>query len=36
MTDRDLVGYANNPPRVTWPNVARVAISLVVNYEDGA
>ena len=36
MTDRDLVGYANNPPRVTWPNGARVAISLVVNYEEGS
>ena len=36
MTDRDLVGYANNPPRVTWPNGARVAVSLVVNYEEGS
>jgi hypothetical protein len=34
--DRDLVGYADKPPRVTWPNGARVAISLVVNYEEGA
>ena len=30
--DRDLVGYAATPPRVTWPNGARVVISLVVNY----
>ena len=34
--DRDLVGYADTPPRVTWPHGARVAISLVVNYEEGS
>ena len=34
--DRDLVGYADNPPRVTWPGAARIAISLVVNYEEGS
>jgi len=34
--DRDLVGYADKPPRVTWPHGARVAISLVVNYEEGS
>jgi hypothetical protein len=34
--ERDLVGYADKPPRVTWPNGARVVISLVVNYEEGA
>jgi peptidoglycan/xylan/chitin deacetylase (PgdA/CDA1 family) len=34
--DRDLVGYANNPPAVTWPGGARIAISLVVNYEEGS
>ena len=34
--ERDLIGYADKPPRVTWPNGARVAISLVVNYEEGA
>ena len=36
MPDRDLVGYADTPPRVTWPQGARVAISLVVNYEEGS
>ena len=35
MQDRDLVGYGATPPRVRWPNDARVAISLVVNYEEG-
>lgn len=33
---RDLVGYAGNPPRIKWPNGAAVAVSLVVNYEEGA
>jgi peptidoglycan/xylan/chitin deacetylase (PgdA/CDA1 family) len=36
MQDRDLVGYGASPPRVRWPNDARVAISLVVNYEEGS
>jgi allantoinase len=33
---RDMVGYNGSPPRVTWPGEARVAISLVVNYEEGS
>lgn len=33
---RDLVGYGQVPPRVYWPNGARVAVSLVVNYEEGS
>lgn len=33
---RDLRGYGRNQPRVTWPNGARVAVSLVVNYEAGS
>ena len=33
---RDLVGYNGKPPKVTWPGGARVAISLVVNYEEGS
>ena len=36
MQDRDLVGYGPTPPRVRWPHAARVAISLVVNYEEGS
>jgi putative urate catabolism protein len=32
---RDLIGYGNNPPRVDWPNGARIAVSFVVNYEEG-
>lgn len=34
---RDLVGYGENPPDSRWPGSgARVAISLVINIEDGA
>jgi putative urate catabolism protein len=32
---RDLKGYGQNPPSVTWPNNARVALSFVLNYEEG-
>jgi peptidoglycan/xylan/chitin deacetylase (PgdA/CDA1 family) len=34
--DRDLVGYGKTPPRVEWPNGARLALSVVVNYEEGS
>ena len=33
---RDLVGYGRNTPRIEWPGGARIAVSLVVNYEEGA
>ncbi|MEZ5101547.1 MAG: polysaccharide deacetylase family protein [Thermoleophilia bacterium] len=33
---RDLVGYGRTPPRVEWPGGARLALCLVVNYEEGA
>jgi allantoinase len=32
---RDLVGYAARPPDPRWPNDARIAVSLVLNYEEG-
>jgi chitin deacetylase len=32
---RDLVGYGKNPPYAAWPNGARIAVSFVVNYEEG-
>lgn len=35
-SERDLVGYGNCPPRIIWPNGARVAVSVVVNFEEGA
>src|SRR5689334_20845971 len=33
---RDLVGYGDKPPSGRWPNGARLAISIVVNYEEGS
>ena len=33
---RDLIGYGEHPPVVGWPGGAKVAVSLVVNYEEGA
>ncbi|WP_035674120.1 polysaccharide deacetylase family protein, partial [Bradyrhizobium liaoningense] len=34
--DRDLRGYGRARPDIVWPNGARVAVSLVVNFEEGA
>jgi len=34
--ERDFIGYGGNPPQVQWPNNARIAISIVVNYEEGS
>ncbi|WP_051356580.1 polysaccharide deacetylase family protein [Azorhizobium doebereinerae] len=34
--DRDLKGYAGSPPDPQWPGKARVAVSFVVNFEEGA
>jgi peptidoglycan/xylan/chitin deacetylase (PgdA/CDA1 family) len=33
---RDLVGYGGTPPAWALPNGARVAVSMVVNFEEGA
>lgn len=33
---RNLIGYGPHPPRVKWPDDARVVINLVLNYEEGA
>lgn len=32
---RDLVGYGRDPPQADWPNKARVALQIVLNYEEG-
>ena len=32
---RDLVGYGGQPPHPHWPNDARIAVSIVLNYEEG-
>ncbi len=34
--DRDYIGYGANPPKFSWPEGARLAVSLVVNYEEGS
>ena len=32
---RNLVGYGGEPPAVRWPGGARIAVSVVLNYEEG-
>jgi allantoinase len=33
---RDLIGYGANPPDPKWPGGARVALNIVLNYEEGS
>jgi hypothetical protein len=33
---RDYVGYGRHVPKVQWPNGARLALSLVLNWEEGS
>ncbi|WP_244490735.1 polysaccharide deacetylase family protein [Aureimonas frigidaquae] len=33
---RDFAGYRNAPPAIAWPGGARLALSIVVNVEEGA
>ena len=33
---RDLIVYGTDVPRVQWPGEARVAVSFVVHFEEGA
>ncbi len=32
---RDLIGYGDTPPHPHWPANARIAVSFVLNYEEG-
>ena len=32
---RDMVGYGPHPPQADWPNGARIALQIVLNYEEG-
>ncbi|MDW4550957.1 allantoinase PuuE [Defluviimonas sp. D31] len=32
---RDMSGYGPNPPDAAWPGGAKIAVSLVLNYEEG-
>ncbi|PCH36112.1 carbohydrate esterase family 4 protein [Wolfiporia cocos MD-104 SS10] len=33
---RDLVGYGPNPPDPKWPKNAKIAVNIVMNYEEGS
>lgn len=33
---RDLVGYGANPPHPKWPEDAKIALQIVLNYEEGS
>lgn len=33
---RNLLGYGPTPPHAAWPGGARIAVQLVLNYEEGA
>ncbi len=35
-SDRDLIGYGENPPHADWPGGARIAVNFVLNVEEGA
>lgn len=35
-TMRDMVGYGPNPPNPKWPGDARIAVQIVMNYEEGS
>ena len=35
-SERDLIGYGDEFPRIKWPGGARIAISLVINFEEGS
>ncbi len=32
---RDMRGYGKNAPKVAWPNGAKIAVQIVLNYEEG-
>jgi putative urate catabolism protein len=32
---RDMIGYGAHPTDPKWPNVARIAVQFVINYEEG-
>lgn len=35
-TTRDMIGYGRTVPQADWPGGARVAVQIVLNYEEGA
>ena len=32
---RDMTGYGATPPKANWPNGAKIAVQIVLNYEEG-
>lgn len=32
---RDMRGHGQNPPNANWPNKAKIAVQIVLNYEEG-
>ncbi|WP_375174716.1 allantoinase PuuE [Pseudooceanicola sp.] len=32
---RDMTGYGDRPPSAQWPNGAKIAVQIVLNYEEG-
>lgn len=34
--DRDFIGYGRTPPQPRWPGEARIALNIVLNYEEGS
>ena len=32
---RDMTGYGATPPNANWPNGAKIAVQIVLNYEEG-
>ena len=35
MYPRDLMGYGETPPYADWPNGAKIAVQVVLNFEEG-
>ena len=33
---RNMIGYGSKNLNITWPNNARIAVQIVLNYEEGA
>ena len=33
---RELVGYGEFPPKINWPGGAKVAVQIILNYEEGS
>jgi len=36
LSERDFAGYRGRPPAIAWPGGARLAVSFVLNFEEGA